>query len=62
MAKFESKETEEYFYQIAQKYGIMHVLWEKDHVITKEDVDCLANTSSGYIDKEIRRETFEEFP
>lgn len=43
MYTFESKETECYFYEIAKRYGIMHVNMENGAVMTRENVDLLAN-------------------
>ncbi|MFN6432772.1 hypothetical protein EUCA11A_10460 [Eubacterium callanderi] len=43
MYTFESKETECYFYEIAKKYGIMHVNMENGAVMTRENVNLLAN-------------------
>ncbi len=43
MYTFESKETECYFYETDKKYGIMHVNMENGAVMTRENVDLLAN-------------------
>lgn len=62
MAIFESKEVEQYFYRVAKEHGIIHVLWEDNHVITREDIDVLVNASKGYLSNELTSEPFEEFP
>nr|DAH14389.1 MAG TPA: hypothetical protein [Bacteriophage sp.] len=62
MTTFESKETEQYFYEISKKYGIMHVLWDRGHIVTKEDVDSLISDGSEYLNDELVSEPYEEFP
>lgn len=65
MAEFESKETEEYFYRNARKVGLIHVMWDDNVVVTKQDVDQLLHTlgctPEDYTD-EIVREPFVEAP
>lgn len=51
MYTFENKETERYFYDVAQKYGIMHVNMEDGAVMKKEDVDCLVRVCSESVEK-----------
>lgn len=38
--KFDSKETEQYFLDIAERFGIMHVNVAKDTVLTMKDFIC----------------------
>ena len=41
MANFDCRETEEYYYRIARKYGVLHVSWGAGHIVTHEDVNNL---------------------
>lgn len=59
---FDSNDTERYFFKAAHELGIMHVLWEEGHVITKEDVDVLINSAKGVIDPTIKSEPFFDAP
>lgn len=43
MYTFENKETEQYFFEVAKKYGIMHVNMENGAVMKRKDVDILAD-------------------
>jgi len=38
---FENEETEQYFYEVVEKYGIRHVSFADNTVITKETIDNL---------------------
>ena len=42
--KFDSKETEMYFYEIAKRFGIMHVNMDKDAVMTMNDVNLMVKS------------------
>lgn len=43
MYTFESKETERYFFEVAKKYGIMHLNMENGAVMKRKDIDILAD-------------------
>lgn len=57
--------TEEYFYRNARKVGLIHVMWDDNVIVTKQDVDQLLHTlgctPEDYTD-EIVREPFVEAP
>lgn len=62
MTEFDSKETYNKYIEVAKKYGLRHVLWERNHVVTIEDIENLERSLSGEEDTEIHRIPFEEFP
>ena len=62
MIKFESKEVENYYYNILKKLGIRHIIWCSGHTVTKNDVDLLARESSEEVDSGICRAPFIDAP
>lgn len=65
MTKFHSRETEEYYYKTLRKYGIMHISWQENVIVTKEMVDELIRRITGeesYMDHKLRSEPFVKSP
>lgn len=38
---FENEETKEYFFEVAKKYGIMHICADPGTVMTRENIDLI---------------------
>lgn len=62
MTIFESKDVEQRFYEVSKKYGIMHVLWAHNHVVTEDDIDGLISTINGTADMRVTSEAFQDAP
>lgn len=43
--KFDTKETETYFLEIAKRFGIIHISVNKDTVLTMKDVNLLVKSA-----------------
>ena len=43
MYRFDDSETETYFNEMARMYGIQHVNFSDDRVLTKDDVDNIVH-------------------
>lgn len=62
MLKFDSFETEQYYYKQLKEHHIIHISWEENSIITKHNVDMLISTLDGIKNNEIESIPFEEFP
>lgn len=62
MAIFESTKVEERFRNVKKKYGIVHVLWASNHVVTDEDIDGIVRYVKGESSTRVTSEAFQEIP
>ena len=62
MTIFDSKETEKRYCSIAKKYGIIHVLWPQNHIVTESDIDGLIRDVTGAAKMYVSHEPFQDSP